>query len=122
MAKAENTFKGPTVMYGPEGEFQIFTDSTEVPAGWADDPSKFKSADKPKAAAPAANALPMTRDEIITALKAGNVPFKGNAGTAALYEALLDALKAHCLAQEITIPDGASAPDLLKLLEVQPSA
>jgi hypothetical protein len=121
-----NNFKGPTFMYGPKGEAQIFTDSTAVPEGWTDIPPRDETHPPEKAPVPkpatGAAALPMTRDEIITALKAGNVEFKGNQGTQALYDTLLAALKAHCLAQEIAVPEGASAPDLFKLLEVKPSA
>jgi hypothetical protein len=121
--KNVNTFKGPTYMYGPKGEAEIFNDSTLVPEGWLDSADKFKPADPEKVKQPTgAAAVPMTREEIIVALKAGNVAFKGNAGTQGLYAALLDALKAHCLAQEIAVPEGATAPDLLKLLEVNPAS
>lgn len=46
-----NKFLGPTFRYGPNGEAEIFTNSDDVPAGWADSPQKAK-ANAAKAAAP----------------------------------------------------------------------
>lgn len=123
-------FLGPTVMYGPKGESEIFTDSSLVPEGWQDDPAKFtadgelvkppETGDDDKTTA--AVALPMARADIVAALKAGKVEFKGNAKTGDLYALLLSALLAHAKEAEIEVPEGATAPDILKLLEVQPSA
>ena len=111
-----NTFKGPTVMYGPKGEFQTFLDSNEVPEGWTDAPPSANAAVAAKTAA-SNPALTMTRDEIVIALKNGNVDFKPNAPTGKLYAALGDALKGHLEAQEIAFDPDATVPELMKLLE-----
>jgi hypothetical protein len=111
MADKENTFKCPTFMYGPKGEAQIFTDSNDVPKGWAESPAAAK-------AGAGDDGLPMTRDEIVAALKAGSVSFKASASTEKLYLALGEAVKGHLSAQDIAFPDDASVPDLMKLLPV----
>jgi hypothetical protein len=115
--RVENTFKGPTYRYGPNGEAEIFTDSTLVPAGWTDTPT---SAGEEAPPAPADHG--MARADIVAALKAGNIQFKANAKTSTLYDDLLGALISHAAAQEITVPEGATAPDILKLLEVSPQS
>lgn len=123
---AENKFKGATVMYGPKNASQVFTDSNDVPKGWSDNPGDFTAeageSEVVKETAPDAAALPMERADIVVALKAGNVQFKGNASTANLYAALVESLKAHLTATEVAFPADATAPEMLKLLDVNPQS
>ncbi len=107
----------PAFKWNPEtGESQIFNAAHEVPGGWLDQhPSSTSAAEKETAKADATGALPMTKAEIVEALKAGNIPFKAQSGAKALYDLLDTALRAHLAAEKITVPDGANVPALLIL-------
>lgn len=115
MAQDEtNKFSGPTVMYGPKGDSQVFHHSKDVPAGWKDAPASAADETKKTPAPPAT--LPMARDAIIAALESGGVEYKKNAGTKALYDQLVASVQAHLTTNKIEFPADATAPELLELL------
>lgn len=101
------------------GDTKVFQTAGDVPEGWLDHyPSDEEKSDAKSAAPkPAADALPMTRAQVIDYLKAGTVPFQGNAGTKALYDLLVASLKEAlaALPTPVTAPEGADAVALLDL-------
>jgi hypothetical protein len=72
----------PAFRYGPNGEAQIFQRPEDVPEGWKDSPGAHF--EPPPAVKPA----PMTREEVVAALKARGVEFKRNAPTSVLCDQL----------------------------------
>lgn len=101
------------------GESQTFETINEVPEGWLDyhphgDDAKAKS-EKPKAAAKS-DEVPMTREEIVAALNAGEVKFAPNAGLKSLYTLLVKNLKEHLTILEVKFDETASGPELLEIL------
>lgn len=109
-----NHLKGPTVMYGPVGESQIFHHHNDIPEGWADDPLKHAPAD-PANITPL-KTVPMTRAEIVEALVSGGVEFKKNAGAASLYELLTVNVIAALTEAKIEFDPAADTKTLMGLL------
>lgn len=107
----ENEFKGPTVMYGPGGESRVFTNSADVPDGWADNPKDAVVA-APKAPLPPA----LSREEIIAALEGGGISYKKQASTPALYAQLTENVKAHLTKNGVAFDPDADTKQLLALL------
>jgi len=104
----------PGMRWHPEtGESQIFQTQEDMPAGWLDyNPTGADGLEKPKAS----NPLPMTREEIVAALNQGQITFKKNAGTAALYDQLRDALRKFLTERSITFEQDADGKTLLDLV------
>lgn len=109
-----NNLKGPTVMYGPAGETEVFHHHKDIPEGWADDPAKHAPADP--ANAPPPKTVPMTRAEIVEALVSGGIEFKKNAGAAALYELLTVNVVAALVEAKIVFDPASDTKTLLGLL------
>lgn len=78
----------PGMRWSPTGEARVFTSAAEVPEGWTD-----YHPDSATEAAPApadkTSALPLTREQIIAALKERGADAKPNASTKSLYDKLL---------------------------------
>lgn len=97
------------------GESRVFERAEDVPAGYLDHyPTDAEKAEAPEPASP--NALPMTREEIIAALKQGGIKFKGNASAAVLYAQLTDAVHFALTEAKVEFNPESPTPDLLKLL------
>lgn len=98
-------YNGPTWMYDPNtGEGRVFTDSADVPKGWLDH-------------VPAASERkPMTRDEIVAALEAGDIKFDHKAKVAELRDLLTDSVVTALEAAKIEHDPKADVRDLLALL------
>ena len=100
MDKAPNAPRGhligtgwPSYRYGPEGQAKIFQSEDEVPAGWADHPSKVVLSDEAPPILQEAS-VPLSRGEITSRLKLRGIEFSKNAPTKALYNKLLEATEA----------------------------
>lgn len=109
------------------GESRVFHDHETPSADWLDhhpnDPNadKVDSTVKRDAEADAivrANAgkLPMTRDEIKSALDAAEIPYAPNAKDKTLYDLLVKSLVAHLTENNIPFPEDADAKQLLALV------
>jgi hypothetical protein len=102
------------------GETRVFQDAGDVPEGWIDrypTPEEMAEGKTVAKNTAAPDALPLTRAQVTDYLKAGNVPFAGNAGTKALYDLLVASLKEAlaALPTPVTAPEGADAVALLAL-------
>ena len=115
--------------WNPEtGENKVFADSSEVPEGWVDHPSKKAEPKQP--AAPAKQerkprqlrtsrdevAADMTRDEVAQALRDGGVEFNEADDFRALYALLTEKVKAVLTEQGTEFDPAASTKTLLGLL------
>lgn len=106
----------PAMKWHPEtGEATVYNSPHEVPEGHLDQhPASLEKTPALKPSAP--SALPMTKAEIVTALKAGNIEYPATAGAKALYDLLDKTLREHLTANNVTIPDNANVPALLALV------
>jgi len=91
----------PSWMYGPNGASAVFKSAEEVPAGWADHPSKVVAelpappADPVELPAAPDDAKPgLSRKQITDALAERKIPFSKNTPTKALYDKLLEVVEA----------------------------
>lgn len=107
----------PAMKWHPEtGVPEVFHTAQDVPDGYLDcHPNSLEAKKASQAAAGNTNQLPMTKAEIVEALKAGNIEFKPNQGAKALYDILEAALREHLTANKVEIPEGANVPALLAL-------
>lgn len=113
----------PAMMWHPTtGENRVFTAAVDVPDGWLDhyptgeaDAEPAKPADAPDAA------LPMTRDEIKTALDTLRVKYAKNARDATLYGMLIEALHEDLASAGVAFDPEAAAPALIVLLGQPPA-
>lgn len=108
----------PAYKWHPQtGDAKIFESASEVPEGWLDThPANLKNVTTD---APKSDELPMSRDEIKDALKAGNIEFVSNAKTPALYALLVENLQSHLKDAGVEFPENATAPELLALVPKQ---
>ena len=106
----------PAYMWSPEGEKRVFEKAEDVPEGWLDHHPNHFDGQKPPPPAKAAAPTPMTRDEIVAALIAGEIPFSKNAGTRALYDQLTAKVKVALKAHKIHYSDEMDTRKLLELL------
>lgn len=101
---------GPTFFYDPStGEGRVFEDEAAVPKGWLDHVSLVPQVER--------SVDPMSRAEIVAALEAGGVSFAAKAKTGDLYELLASSLKAALKEAGIAHAEGATARDMLTLLQ-----
>lgn len=108
----------PTMAWHPDtGESQIFNHPGEVPEGWLDTHPNNVKAKAPAKAAAAADALPMSRDEIVKALTECEIPFKARAKDKDLYALLEKSLRDHFAAEKVEVPADADVPALLALVK-----
>lgn len=80
----------PAWFYGPNGESEIFQHPADVPEGWLDDPNKHGanlSKEPPKGAEPP----PLSRGDIMAALKERGIRVDVKLPTKALYDQLVAA-------------------------------
>jgi hypothetical protein len=106
------------------GDTRVFQEAGEVPEGWIDRyPTPEEMADAKVAVknTAVADALPLTRAQITDYLKAGNVPYQGNASTRSLYDLLVASLKEAlaALPTPVTAPEDADVPALLALFPAE---
>ena len=87
----------PSVRYGPNGENEVFTCEADVPKGWADTPDAFKKSEAAKPVEKAKPAekqeIPLSRSQIIAALKQRKASFSIRATDAALYAQLVQLIE-----------------------------
>jgi hypothetical protein len=106
----------PTMAWHPKtGECQTFNHPDEVPASWLDT-HPDNVTDKPAADTKNADALSMSRDEIVKALTDFEIPFKARAKDEALYALLEKALRDHFATEKVDVPADADVPALLSLV------
>lgn len=111
--------KFPGMRWNPDTcENQVFQSAEEVPAGWVDyhpsnPPEAVESVELVKAVP---DSLPMSRKEIVKVLNDGGISFDAKAKVPALYDLLVDSLKAHLTEAKIEFPASATGPELLALV------
>lgn len=119
IAQPKNPTPFPALMWDAEtGESKVFARAGDVPAGWLnhhpDDKDPAKQPPAPIAEKPPV--LPMTRKEVVQALKDGGIEFAANAPHAALYDLLLIGVKSALTEAQITFdPESTDAKALLGL-------
>lgn len=96
------------------GERRVFERPEDLTDEWKDKHPNHNDGLPPPP--PASIELGMTRDEVIAALVQGGIPFKKNAGTAALYKQLVEALQAFLFERKIEFPEKADAKELMALV------
>lgn len=106
----------PAMKWHPEtGVAAVFHTPHDVPEGYLDQhPSSLEKTPAVKPSTP--GALPMTKAEIVAALKAGAIEYPATAGAKALYDLLDKTLREHLTANNIPIPENANVPALLALV------
>jgi hypothetical protein len=113
----------PAMMWHPiTGEAVTVNSAAEVPDGYLDQhPNSLAEAEKATPEKPAVG-LPMDRAAIVAALNEGEIAFKKNAPTGALYNQLTASLRDALASANVTAPDSAEAPELLEMVKALPPA
>lgn len=107
----------PAMKWHPEtGASEIFNSASDVPEGYLDCHPNSVQDNRPPPA-PKAGVLPMTKAEMVAALKAGNIEYPANAGAKALYELLDGKLREHLATNNVPVPEGADVRALLTLIK-----
>lgn len=110
----------PAMRWHPTtGEWQIFKTADEVPEGWLNHHPEHKTEKEAPPPPQKKSSLDLTRPEIMEALSAGDIEFKQNTGTAALYVLLTEKVKAVLNERNIAFDDSAGTKALLGLLPAQ---
>lgn len=108
---------GPTMAWDKDGNSQVFPSAAEIPEGFSDrHPADLAHSTLKEPTPPKPNTLPMTKAEIVEALKAGGIEAKPNMGAKALYDLLLTSLRDVLTESQIAFDPEADAPALLKLV------
>ena len=108
----------PALFWNQEtGEPVTVKDEASIPAGYK--PYHPNSAPKAAAPAPATNALPLNKDEVLAALKEGGIPHNPAQSHGKLYNLLLAAVKAAL--DEAKVTYDAAETNVKALLALLPS-
>lgn len=107
----------PALKWDPEtGECREFTKAGDVPAGWLNThPNNLPKAEKVEPAP-----LPLSRKEVLKALKDGGIEFAASADHRSLYDLLLQSVKASLT--EAGIAFDAESTDAKELLGLFPAS
>lgn len=112
----------PAWRYNPKTrQGQIFDNADDVPTGWVrrlpeegeDEPVTTKAKPAAKQAAATGEREPMTRQELMTALKGGGVTFKANAKNEELHDLLKGKVMEVLAQRDIAFDADADVRDLL---------